>query len=188
MIEGFRARLHLWAAVILLLGGIFAVSSGAHATMTSSLGSMMTFERATNGRAIDTRLPWALRGGYRFGLTDFEIEYSSFATSQGTAMVQVKRERQEVMFWVRRTFASHWPLKPYLSGALGLLREQAETVFGSAMGLNVGEPTTVFNVALGARAQIASNLEIDLGPRFGISESYVPNPQLSFSFFISWIF
>ena len=87
----------------LLLAQILIASHSANAGVLAGVGGNLTFEYGTNGRTYEVRQPFSLRGGYRFQLADFYLEYSSFATSQATSFLEVERMHYEFIAWARKT-------------------------------------------------------------------------------------
>lgn len=178
MISRFFASLTL-ASLVSLVG------VSARAEMLASLGTSVMFESSSNGRTLDQRQPWALRGGYRFERFDVYAEYARFGNATtGTSYVGVTRKQEQLLLWGRHV-VRQFRLMPYAAVGVGALAETIETRLGTEERTDSGRPEAAFAGAVGAIAPITQWCEVSLEGRAETSPAYAPHPVFGLSVFAS---
>lgn len=167
---------------------VSTLSSVALAGPFAGLGGNVTFEYASNGRTVEARQPFSLRGGYRFSKADVYLEYSSFSYDQGTPMLSVERTHREASLWARRLLVPEWKLTPFAAAGVGFQRDEATTSFGSEADRAVGDWLPTFGVAMGVDVTMFQYVNVTLEGRASTSSNYAPNPLMAVAFFIGCMF
>lgn len=169
----------------LLFVVIFVLFAGsARAEVLASLGTSVVFEPASNGRSLDQRQPWSVRGGYRFDRFDVYAEYSRFDVGTGTSLVGVTRKQEKALAWGRVTLLP-WRLAPYVAAGAGVLSERVETRFGEDTRTDSGRPEPVVALAGGAATPLARWCELGLEGRLESSSAYAPGVVFGLGVFVS---
>lgn len=177
-----------WSALVIALFGLSITASRADASVLVSVGTQLVFENASDGRTLEGRQPFALRGGYRFELGDLYLEYTRFSVSDGSEMVAVERTHHEWQLWGRRVLVPQWKLKPYLAAGLGLQYDNVETTLSGATTKTSGDPRFLSSVAAGLTAVVWERLEMQMEAMLSGSENFSPNPRAGFGIYVGWSF
>lgn len=172
----------------LVLMSFLSFTQNASAQAILSVGQNLLFENGNNGRSIDTQQPLSVRGGYRFGIRDLYLEYSSFQSAQGTPSVQVVREHSEWLAWGRRVLAPKMKFAPYAAAGLGLQYDKIETTIPGESKRDQGEPHPVLALASGFLVAVREGLELQLEVKAASSSNYAPNPLMGLAFFVGYRF
>ena len=160
----------------------------AQAGPMASIGSVVSFTQAPDGRNYQIEGAFALRGGYRFRLADTYLEYSRYSRSESVGTFGVDRVHSEWILWGRHVFEIPWFIQPYAAGGLGLQFESVSTTFGSDSAKDDGTPELSGNLAFGIRKIIFQRLNLELEGRMGVSRTNAPNPLLGVGFLVGWNF
>lgn len=179
-----RSSFLLFIAVL----GCFFASERAHAQVFTSIGTELLFEYAPNGRALEARQPFSVRGGYRFTAGDLYLDYSQFKASEGAAVVQVERTHHEWLVWGRRILFPEWRLKPFLAAGVGVQYENVDTTLNGETTKTSGDPRLLSSLATGLSAVVWEKLEVQVEAAISGSENFSPNPRASFGLHVGWVF
>lgn len=169
--------------LILLFVLVFSASV-TQAGPIGSVGSAFVFEQSADGRNYDIQQPVVFRGGYRFPVIDFYLEYSRFDSGDQVGVVSTEREHSEWLFWSRYLFLKSWYVQPYLAGGLGWQSETVRTTFMGASSRDDGTPLAVGTVASGFRVLFFERVSLELEGRASFSRTYAPNPLLGVGVFL----
>ena len=173
----------------LLFTGVLSLAAApkAVANVTASIGANVAYEYASEGRSAETRTPLSLRGGWRTGPHNFQLEYSQFKTSSGVEILSIERRHHEWTGWYRHELG-RWRLRPYVAGGLGIHYEVIETGFNGDSSRDVGNPVAHAAAAAGARFAFTRNLEILAEAKLAVSPSYAPNPMVGLGAHLGFVF
>ncbi len=163
--------------VLALFAFCFVAQAGA--SPIAELGGSVVFERAADGKGIESRQPFAMHGGYRFEQADVFFEYSSFRASEGTSMIFVSREHQEFMLWARHAFFAHWRAAPYLALGGGFYYETIDTDLGAETSRETGSTESLYAAATGLRFAVTRAFEVSFETRASYAQAFVPSPLIS---------
>ena len=154
------------------------LASHAKADTLAAIGGGVSLEYASDGRTYQARTPFLIRGGYSFKDFDTYLEYSTFQSSDDNASyVQVTRQHQEWIAWVRHIFFPRWIVAPYLAAGAGMQYDVVETGFNGDSSRDVGMSSALVATAAGIRTELGSNFDLQLETRMGFSSGYAPNPM-----------
>lgn len=184
----FREGLASLVLITCGFGALMGLGSQARAHGFGSVGTELVYEYGSNGRTLETRQPFSLRGGYRVPVADVYVEYTRFSISQGSPLVQVRRTHHEALAWARRFFFQDWKLWPYLAVGVGAQFETIETTLGDETAKSTGSPQPVFGGVMGLSASVWRGLEVQLEGGLSVSSGFSPNPKPGFGFHVGWGF
>lgn len=160
----------------------------AKAEPFAALGTSLAFEQSPDGRTIETRQPFAVRGGYRFRMLDVYLDYQTYSASQGTELVRVGRTHHEWVMSARRIFFKKWKARPYGALGLGVQHDVVETTLGEEEARDVGLAQAVLAASLGVQVKVWKSFDLQFESRLATSQNYSPNPLLSLIFLGGWSF
>lgn len=166
-------KLRILAAVCALLG----LCQSVHASPIVALGANLVFESSTDGRRLETRHPFSIRGGYRFSWADAYLEYANFRESTGSQMTFISRQHHEIVLWGRKFLNSSWQTSPYAALGAGLEFDEVTTNFGSQHADDQSSPQAMAAAALGVRVVVWENLDLQFEGRLSVAPDYSPNPM-----------
>ena len=145
-----------------------------------AIGINTVYETAADGRTMETRQPVSVRGGYRFPVADVFLEYTNFRVSDGTTMVYVSREHQELILWARHLLRSDWAFTPYAGIGVGAQNDHVDTVLSKQTSNDNGALQSMATASVGLRALVLEKLELQFEGRLAVSPEYAPNPLFGF--------
>lgn len=174
--------------VMLLAFIVLTPFSPAQAAPFVAFGSQMVFETSANGRTVEARKPFSVRGGYRFDDSDLYLEYTSYRLSEGESYVAVRLEHQEFLGWIRHVAEPSWPLSPYMAAGIGAGNDHVETVFGAEEVRDAGAPQVITAVAAGCLANLTRMVDLQLESRLAIHSGSSTSPVLGLAASLGWKF
>ena len=166
------------AALLVAFASVLISASFASASPIASIGANVSYERGADGRTYTPRVPFSLRGGYRFEMADAFLEYSMFRASEGESMISVTREQHEFLLWGRHLFRKEWRVSPFAGAGVGFHFERIETKFASDVSRETGDADPVAAVAAGLRWNVIRGFELIGEARGAFAARYSPNPML----------
>lgn len=176
------------AVVIICVATLLLGAEHGRAEGIAALGTGMTFETSTDGRTIETRQPFSVRGGYRFPWVDTYLEFNTFHTSSGNPTVFITREHDEWLLWGTHAFRKDWPISPFVGAGLGIESERVTTSLGAESSRDGGDPQSMAAAVCGLRSTLWKTLDLALESRLSFASHFQPNPLFGLGVVAGYLF